>query len=81
MSTKTRCAECELQAVNNTLKLLDMFASRGTPLTYLNIDYDEIQGMARDSRYLTTNLCFSTRFSKAAIYSTLLINCVCDLNN
>ena len=33
-----------------------MFATRGTPLKYLNLNYDELQAVARDSRTLTSGL-------------------------
>ena len=39
-------------AVNSTLALLDMFATRGTPINYINLNYDELQAVARDSRSL-----------------------------
>lgn len=39
-------------AINATLSLLDMFATRGTPVRYINLDYDELRAVARDSREL-----------------------------
>ena len=43
-------------AINSTLTLLQMFIDRGTPVNYINLDYDELQAVARDSRSLRSGL-------------------------
>ena len=43
-------------AINTTLTLLNMFVERGIPVNYINLDYDEIQAVARDSRALRSGL-------------------------
>jgi hypothetical protein len=43
-------------AINATVALLDFFAEHGAPIAYLNLDYDELQTVARDSRALTSGL-------------------------
>jgi hypothetical protein len=43
-------------AINSTVALLQMFADRGSPVKYVNLDYDELQAVARDSRSLRSGL-------------------------
>lgn len=43
-------------AINTTLSLLQMFAERGNPIKYINLNYDELHSMARDSRSLRSGL-------------------------
>lgn len=43
-------------AINETLTLLDMFSQRGSRINYINLNYDEIQAVARDSRTLLSGL-------------------------
>ena len=39
-------------ALNKTFALLDFMAAHGVPLEYINLDYDELNTIARDSRAL-----------------------------
>lgn len=42
-------------AIDSAVKLLDFFAKYGRPVEYINLDYDELQTIARDSRTLFTS--------------------------
>ena len=42
-------------AISSAVKLLDFFAKYGRPIEFLNLDYDELQTIARDSRTLFTS--------------------------
>jgi hypothetical protein len=41
-------------ALNLTIGLVDFFKKDGMPLKYINLDYDELRAIARDSRTLTS---------------------------
>eukprot|EP00039_Didymoeca_costata_P021443 m.344545 g.344545 ORF g.344545 m.344545 type:complete len:830 (+) comp24646_c0_seq1:87-2576(+) len=43
-------------AVDQALSLISLFAKNGTPITYINLNYDELRGIARDSRSILSNL-------------------------
>lgn len=43
-------------ALNSTFALLEMFETRGTAIKYININYDELEAVARDSRSLRSGL-------------------------